>query len=252
MTMFEATINVESYDQLKQVYALLAGTSGAGETFPKAPVPAPPPPPVNIASAATPAVGQTTPSPSAAPAAGISAPASTSTTATAIASPSEGSALDTVLDAAGVPWSADKHASTKAKVGSGLWRMKVGVKRLPEESEDSPNYVNPNAAAPAAAAPPPPPPPPVTVAAPVEEDEFAAFATAAAPAAPVARTWTDADLSKLCNQAAVKDGNPDRVRSTIAKYLPEGEVQHSRNIPAAQREAFASELETVVGITYEG
>lgn len=33
------------------------------------------------------------------------------------------------FDAAGWPWSADLHASTKAKTKDGLWRMKVGVRR---------------------------------------------------------------------------------------------------------------------------
>ena len=33
------------------------------------------------------------------------------------------------VDAQGWPWSADLHASTKAKTKDGLWRMKVGVTR---------------------------------------------------------------------------------------------------------------------------
>lgn len=214
--------------------------------------------------------------------------------------PAEPSAVSSgEVDAAGIAWDAEKHASTKAKVGSGLWRMKVGVKRLPGEGEDSPNYVKPGADAPAApAAGPGSPPPPVPVAAPpappidpnrptdpaychdngdgteqwyvngawdggkhsipapaapAEDDEFAQFATAAAaPVVAAARKWSDADLSKLCNQCAVKDGNPDRVKPVLAKYVPEGEVQHSRNIPEASREAFASELESVFELQYAG
>jgi hypothetical protein len=209
---------------------------------------------------------------------------------------------DAELDAAGIAWNADKHASTKAKVGSGLWRMKVGVKRLPGEGEDSPNYVKPGNAPGAAAlaagpgSPPPAPiaaplappvdpnrptdaaychnngdgteqwyvngawdggkhpiPAPAAPAAPAEDDEFAQFATAAAaPVVAAARKWSDADLSKLCNQCAVKDGNPERVKPVLAKYVPEGEVQHSRNIPEANHEEFASELEAVFELQYAG
>ena len=35
----------------------------------------------------------------------------------------------TDVDAQGWPWSAELHASTKAKTKDGLWRMKVGVSR---------------------------------------------------------------------------------------------------------------------------
>lgn len=38
-------------------------------------------------------------------------------------------ATDGDVDAQGWPWSADLHASTKAKTKDGLWRMKVGVAR---------------------------------------------------------------------------------------------------------------------------
>jgi hypothetical protein len=38
-------------------------------------------------------------------------------------------AADDDVDAQGWPWSADLHASTKAKTKDGLWRMKVGVTR---------------------------------------------------------------------------------------------------------------------------
>lgn len=96
-------------------------------------------------------------------------------------------------------------------------------------------------------------PVPGAAAAPAEDDEFAAFAAAAtAGATAQARSWTDADLSKLCNQAATKDGNPARVKPIIAKFTPAGAVEHSKNIPADQREAFAKEVEATIGITYEG
>lgn len=242
-----------------------------------------------------------------------SAPASPAAVTTSPAAPvapvaaSEGAETD----AAGIAWDAAKHAGTKAKVASGLWRMKVGVKRADGEGEDSPNYIKPGASAPASAgsaspaapnatpAPPAPPAAPIdpnrptdpgfrhdngdgteqwyvndawdggthaipsaAPAAPVTatidpDDEFAAFATAngAAPVAPAARNWSDADLGKLCNQAATAVGaaNVAKVKDIIAKYIPAGEpVQHSRNIPADQREAFARDVETSLGITYAG
>ncbi len=67
-----------------------------------------------------------------------------------------------------------------------------------------------------------------------------------------ARVWTDADLSKLGNQAAQKLGNPDPIKQVIAKYTPEGEVAHSRNVPADQRGAFAAEIEALAGIEFAG
>lgn len=39
------------------------------------------------------------------------------------------SSNDGEVDAGGWPWSADLHASTKAKTKDGFWRMKVGVPR---------------------------------------------------------------------------------------------------------------------------
>lgn len=219
------------------------------------------------------------------------------------------------LDAAGVPWDANKHAGTKAKVKSGLWRMKVGVTRPDGEGENSPNYRAPGSEAagsapadagspsstPATAAPstpaPPAPPSPAApavdpnrptdpnychdngdgteqwyvngnwdagrhpipsagaAAAPAteEEDEFAAFrnaGAAAAPAAGAARSWTDADLSALCNQAALKAGDPEKVKGIIGRYVPAGEVNHSRNVPTDKREEFATALETELGFQY--
>lgn len=148
------------------------------------------------------------------------------------------------VDAAGWPWSPDLHASTKGTTKEGLWRMKVGVSRPDPKpgfpKSDAGNSAPSSAASTASTAP-----------AAEEEDEFAAFATAATPqAAAQARSWTDADLSTLCNQAAVKDGNPVRVKELIAKYVPEGQVQHSRNIPVDARETFAQDVESTIGIQY--
>jgi len=88
-----------------------------------------------------------------------------------------------------------------------------------------------------------------------EDDEFAAFRNAAAASAPAeasaGRTWTDADLSALCNQAAVASGAPENVKTIITKYVGD-EVAHSRNIPAARREEFAREVEAAFDITYAG
>lgn len=60
------------------------------------------------------------------------------------------------------------------------------------------------------------------------------------------------ELGALCNQAAVKLGDPAPVKEIIAKFVPEGQVAHSRNIPAEQREAFAKEVETKAGIQFAG
>lgn len=183
---------------------------------------------------------------------------SISTTATTDASLS-----DAEIDAHGHPWSADMHASTKGKTKDGLWRMKVGVSRpdpLPgfpvgEEAigtslaTDTSSATSADAteveSAPAA----------------TDEDEFAAFRAAAdasnaadeaAAASVPARTFSDADLGALCNQAAVKLGDPSPVKEIIAKYVPEGQVAHSRNIPEDQREEFAAEIEAKAGVQFAG
>jgi hypothetical protein len=89
-----------------------------------------------------------------------------------------------------------------------------------------------------------------------EDDEFAAFANAAAetnaPAEIPARTWTDTDLAKLCNQAAIKLGSADKIKELIAQYTPEGEVPRSSKVPADEREAFAAAVEQTAGITFAG
>jgi len=170
---------------------------------------------------------------------------------------------DGTVDAHGHPWSADMHASTKTMTKEGLWRMKVGVTRpepLPgfpkSDSAGSISTANTGEAESSqseVAA--------VETAGAVEEDEFAAFRAAsqkveaegaAAAASIPARKWTDADLGALCNQAAVKLGDPAPVKVLIEKFVPEGEVAHSRNIFEDQREDFAKAVEAKAGITFAG
>lgn len=209
-------------------------------------------------------------------------------------SPETPSAGDGERDAAGVLWDPAKHAGTKAKVKSGLWRMKVGVTRPAGEGEEAITGTATGDAPPpppGAATPPPPPPTPATdpnrpepayrydngdgteqwhvggawdggkhpipadaPPPPAVDDEFAAFATAnsGTAATTAGRTWTDADLSALCNQAAHKAGNPDPVREVIAQFVPANEIQHSRMVPGEKREEFAKALETKLGFTYAG
>lgn len=159
------------------------------------------------------------------------------------------------LDADGHPWSENLHASTKAKTGAGLWRMKPGATRpapMPGFPKDQPTGTSEAGAGSNAGDTAPAP-------ATDEEDEFAAFtaaanssnATDAAAAASVtARKWSDGDLSKLCNEAATKLGDPAPVKVIIAKYTPAGEVPHSRHIPDDKREAFAQEIEAKAGIEF--
>ena len=183
-------------------------------------------------------------------------------TATTGASPSDGE-----IDAHGHPWSAKLHASTKGKTKDGLWRMKVGVSRpdpLPGFPVDngagtgtSSETPTPSATSQDATAAAPAPAPTAEA-----DDEFAAFReaaaasnaadAAAAASAPTARSWSDADLGALCNQAAVKLGDPSPIKEIIAQYVPTGEVAHSRNIPADKREAFAKAVEEKAGIEFAG
>jgi hypothetical protein len=173
---------------------------------------------------------------------------------------------DGELDAHGHAWSADLHASTKGKTKEGLWRMKPGATRPDPkpgfpiedgststgstgETESTPSEVAPiEDAAP-------------TEPAPAEDDEFAAFRAAdaklaeqdaAAVASVPARKYTDADLSAVCNQAAVKLGDPAPVKALIAEFVPEGEIQHSRMIPDAKRADFVAAVEAKAGIEFAG
>lgn len=167
------------------------------------------------------------------------------------------------VDAHGHPWSADLHASTRNQTKEGLWRMKVGVTRpapapgFPKETGNSTGATSTptNGTAPQAAD--------TATGANAggspeaeEEDEFAAFRAAAAAtepkAEPAARKYTDADLAVLCNNAAVKLGDPTPVKELIAAHVPEGEVKHSRNVPDAGRAAFVAAVEAKAGITFAG
>ena len=165
---------------------------------------------------------------------------------------------DGVVDAGGWPWSADLHASTKGVTKEGLWRMKVGVAR-PDPKPGFPIGVtgtaNAGEASKAAASAAPAP------AGSDDDDEFAAFrdaaansdaADAAAKAKVPARKWTDADLGALCNQAAVKLGDPAPVKAIIAAFAAEGETPHSRNVPEDKRAEFAAAVEAKAGIEFAG
>jgi len=195
------------------------------------------------------AIAQTTKAPvtdvSGSPASGtnnVSAPASTSTAA--VHSNSDG----VTHDAAGTPFDPARHTGSIVK--SGLWRMKAGLSRGPGEGEDAIKPTGTSATATGSSD-----GSTAQALAADEDDEFAAFARAAgnspSPAAP-ARKWTVEDLSKLTNQAAQKLGDPAPVKEVIAQFVPAGEVPHSRNIPEANREAFAQALEKKAGITFEG
>lgn len=182
--------------------------------------------------------------------------------APAAAAETVGTVADGTLDAAGWPWDASLHASTRGTTKDGLWRMKVGVSRpdpKPGFPKDAPSTggtgtstagTAPESSATAGSLP-----------AGEDEDEFAAFRAAAdkangtdaaAAAAVPARKWTDTDLGALCNQAAVKLGDPAPVKAVIAEFVPEGTVPHSRNILADDREAFAQALELKAGIEFAG
>ena len=174
--------------------------------------------------------------------------------------------VDGVLDAGGWPWSAEMHASTKGLTKEGYWRMKVGVSRpdpkpgFPKADPAAQTGGTGTASDGAAST------PAATAASPAagqadDEDEFAMFraaadkasATDAAAAASVpARKFTDADLGALCNQAAVKLGDPAPIKELIGQYVPAGAVPHSRNIPDDQRAAFVAAVEAKAGITFAG
>ena len=220
---------------LPSVYALLAGTASVAIAAAGKPTPAP----ANVAE-----VTPSAPSPSVGTAGTESTPVAAVSSEIPESDPND-------VDAGGWPWSADMHASTRAKTGAGLWRMKPGVSR-PDNKPGFTGTANAPAASPTAT---PAEASPTATAPVADDDEFAAFRAAAEAtpaAAPAARSWTDADLSKLCNQAAVSKGSPEPVKKIMAKYIPDGEVPHSRSIPTDQREAFASEIETSLGIKYEG
>jgi hypothetical protein len=204
------------------------------------------------------------PSPTAADQTGAGEPSS------AGAGASQG-ANDGEIDAHGHPWSAELHASTKGKTKDGLWRMKVGVSRpdpLPGFPVDNGGQSAATGTSPAT------PTPSATsqtatdqgsgqpaISGAEEEDEFAAFREAAAAsnaaddaakASVPERQYSDADLGALCNQAAVKLGDPSPIKEIIAAFTPEGQVAHSRNIPAERRAEFVKAVEDKAGIQFAG
>jgi hypothetical protein len=239
----EVTILVTSVAQLASVYALLGGrpaerivSGNAGTASAKPVIPA-----------ATEA--QSTQESLASDGAGPSAQTD--------ASPSD----DNVHDAAGWPWDAALHASTKGMTKDGLWRMKVGVAR-PDPKPGFPITIGGTGTASTGTESSAPATAPAPAAGPDEdEDEFAAFrdaaassdaADAAAKAKVPARKWTDADLGALCNQAAVKLGDPAPVKAIIAAFAAEGETPHSRNVPEDKRADFAAAVEAKAGIEFAG
>ncbi len=164
------------------------------------------------------------------------------------------------VDAGGHPWSEALHASTKTQTKDGYWRMKVGVAR-PADLPGFPKSGGTTGTASTGAVSPSPATAPAANAGADDEDEFAAFRTAAAgsdatdaaaAASIPARKWTDADLSALCNQAATKLNDPAPIKEVIGDFVAEGVVPHSRNIADDQREAFAKALEAKAGITFAG
>jgi hypothetical protein len=249
--------------QLTSVYALLGGVLNAAVNVPGKAVPTP-----GAAVSRSGAVSRDTAKSSgtdetlAQDAQGL---AGTGETATTGVSPSDASHE---IDAHGHPWSADLHASTKGKTKDGLWRMKVGVTRpdpLPgfpvdapaagtgtSSETEAPSATSQTATAAASGQP---------ATSGEDDDEFAAFRAAAAASDAVdqtaaanvpARTYTDADLGALCNQAAVKLGDPSPIKEIIARYTPEGQVAHSRNIPEDKRADFVKEVEDKAGIQFAG
>lgn len=239
-------IVVSSMSQLASVYALLGGVANVPAASGNAPV---------AVKSDTAPVSEASAMPESPTSDG------TGPIATTDASPSDGE-----LDAGGWPWNEEMHASTKTKTKEGYWRMKVGVSRpepkpgFPVGEASPPTGISSAGPVPEASASAFAPTPVVTVQD-GEDDEFAAFRAAAAKsdaedaaakASAPARKWTDADLGALCNQAAVKLGDPAPVKTIISEFVPAGEVAHSRNIPEADRDAFARAIEQKAGIEFAG
>jgi hypothetical protein len=250
-------IVVMSATQLAAVYALLGGASPAAV-----------------------ATGNVAAAPKYVPNTGdrpetVAAPEPTSTPKNST-EPSEdtnsGNSTSDEIDAHGWPWSADLHASTKGQTKDGLWRMKVGVTRpdpkpgFPIEgaSPASPDAVTATEPAGSSQTQAPESAPASQDGSPAagdDEDEFAAFHAAAAKSEAQdeaakanipARKWTDADLGALCNQAAVKLGDPAPIKAIIEQFVTAGEVPHSRNIPDDKRAEFAAAVEAKAGIEFAG
>ena len=167
--------------------------------------------------------------------------------------PTPGVANAGPVDADGWHWTAELHSASKTLLKDGRWRMKNGVERPApkttqvEETEEVEEVEDATKV------------PQDSFSEAVKEtmadepaDEFAAFAATQAEPEAVERTWTDADMSKLANQAAQALGAPDKVKDLIAQYCPEGALPRSTNIQGGQREAFAQALEALAGIKYAG
>ena len=150
---------------------------------------------------------------------------------------------DAEIDSAGVSFDEAIHTGTKLK--DGTWRAKKGMKQEAEKLAEGTKTEEAKVEEPAKETK-------------ADEDEFAAFRQAvdesdeAEQAEPEPRKWTEADLSKLCNQAATKLGDPGPIKNVISSFVPEGETPHSRNIPSDQREAFASAVEKAADIEFAG
>lgn len=164
----------------------------------------------------------------------------TGLSATNTASPSE----PEEMDSSGEPWDASVHVSTKTKTADGRWRRKPGAGSAPpvEASANAGASEEASSASGAKAS---------SAAEDGTDDEFAAF-HAASNEAPATRSWSDADLAKLCNDAAIKLGNPDPIKHLIGEYVGEGQVAHSRSIAPDNREAFAQAVEQASGMTFAG
>jgi hypothetical protein len=258
------SIPVESYEK---VCATLAGVSlGAivsGDTKINLP---------NAGNAASASTQRSEPVTVETPTTASPSPTPTSSLDSSGTSPAEAESDPALVDAHGWPWSADLHASTKGTTKDGLWRMKVGVTRpdpkpgFPKTDATPSSTSTASPATPVAATVTEPAgssqtEEPASAAASQEDDEFAMFAAAAAKvketetaaaASVPARVWTDADLGTLCNQAAMKLGDPTPIKEVIAGFMPEGEVAHSRNVPAERREEFAKAIEAKAGIEFAG
>jgi hypothetical protein len=50
----------------------------------------------------------------------------------------------------------------------------------------------------------------------------------------------------------VKLGDPSPIKEIIASFTPEGQVAHSRNIPADKRAEFVKAVEDKAGIQFAG
>lgn len=226
---------------LAQVFALLGGAAVAAVASSGAGAPA-------VTDAVKPAAAPAAAAPAAAPGVDKVAEANVAAAGATAATGADGR----THDAAGTPFDPARHTGTIVK--SGLWRMKAGLSRGPGEGEESiPGAGTGTAAAGTAST----STGTVSTAPADPDDEFAAFTAAAAAtgsAAPVARTWSDADLSKLCNQAAAALGaaRVPEIKALIEQYVPAGDVPHSRNIIADKREEFAKALEAKAGVTFEG